>query len=152
MPEGVRRLLELGSDLAEQAGARQLPERFGRVSRTEDLEILLEQPRRGAPGDFMFVVLDRVERRIVNDELETSREDDGAEHADRILEETDFRLADAPDQPGIEVAQAPGVIDDGEGPDVVEEGVYREVASERVFFGGAVAVVTLNQVIFGAPA
>ena len=60
-------------------------------------------------------------------------------------------FADAADQPRVQIFEAADVIDDRERPDVVEEGVDREIAAEGVFLGGAVGVVPLDQAILRAP-
>ena len=54
-------------------------------------------------------------------------------------------IADAADQPAIEIVEAADVVDDRERADVVEERVDGEVAAERVFFRRAVGVVAMNE-------
>jgi hypothetical protein len=98
------------------------------------------------------VQLDRVQRGIVDRELEPRREDDRPQHADRILEKANLGIANRADDPGVEVLQPACVIDDRERPDIVEERIDREVAPERVFFGRAVGVVAVNEEVFRAAA
>jgi len=57
---------------------------------------------------------------------------DRAHHPDRVLAEPDVRVADRPDQAGVQVVQAADVVDHGVVGDVVEEPVDREVAPQRV--------------------
>ena len=56
VPERVGRILELGRDLAQQPGPVQLPERFGGMPGSQDLVVLLEQPRRRAARDLVLVL------------------------------------------------------------------------------------------------
>jgi hypothetical protein len=92
-------MIELGGDGPQQPRPPELPERLPGVARPQNLEVLLEQPRRGAACDFVLVGVDGLEDGRVDGELEPRREDHRAEHADRILEETHVRVADAADQP-----------------------------------------------------
>ena len=93
---------------------------------------------------------DRIEDRLVDRELEPRREHDRAQHADRIFEEPDVRIADAADQPRVEIVEAADVVDDRERADVVEERVDGEVAAERVLFRRAEGVVAMDQPIVRA--
>ncbi len=146
-PQRVGRGGELRRDLLQQAGGVQLAERLFGVAGAEDLEVFLEQPRRGAPRDLVLQRGDRLEDRLVDRELEPGGEDDRAQHADGVLEEADVGIADAANEPGAEVFEAADVVDDRERRDVVEEGVDREIAAEGVLFRRAVGVVAMNQVV-----
>ena len=90
---------------------------------------------------------DRVEDRLVDGELEARRQDDRPQHPDRVLQEADLRIADAPDEACVEIVQAADVVDDRERADVVEQRVDGEVAPERIFLGCAVGIVAVNQAI-----
>ena len=149
-PERGRRVVEFRRDLFQQPDVVQLTERVGGMSRPQDLEVFLEEPRRRAARNLVFVLSDRVEHAVFDRELEAGRQHDGAQHADRILEEPHFRVADAADYALFEIFEPAGVIDDRVRPDVVEQRVDGEVAAEGIFFRGAVGVVALDQVIFGA--
>ena len=83
--------------------------------------------------------------RRVDVEAEPLREHHGAQHADRVLLEALDRVADGADDAGFEVLQAADVVDDRAVRGVVEERVDREVAAERVFLGGPVGVVALDE-------
>ncbi len=98
----------------------------------------------------MLVGKDRLERFLIDGELQARCQHHRAEHADGIFEEPDFRIADAANQPRIEVLESAGVVDDREGADVIEEGVDGEVTPERVLFRCAVGIVTLDEVILSA--
>ena len=93
----------------------------------------------------MAVRLHRIEDRLIDLEVEARGEDDGAHHADRVLEKAHARIADRSDQPALEILQAADVVDDRVGRDVVEERVDREVAAEGVLFGRAEGVVAMDE-------
>ena len=146
-PQQIGRVVELRRDLLQQAGRVQLTEGFLGMPRAQNLEVLLEQPRRRAPRDLVLVAVDGVEDRVLDGELEPRREHDRPQHPDRILEEPHVRIADAADHPRVQILEAADVVDDRERADVVEQRVDREVAAERVFFGRAVGVVALDEPI-----
>ena len=98
-----------------------------------------------ARADLVAVRLERVEDRLVDLEVEARGEDDGAQHADRILEKARAGIADRSDQAALEILQAADVVDDREGRDVVEQRVDGEVAAERVLFGRAERVVAMDE-------
>ena len=103
------------------------------------------QPGRGALGDLVAVTRDRgFDRRSI---AKSSRggHRHGTQHPDRILLEPLGRIADAPNDPGLQIVESARVIDDRECRDVVEERVDREVSSESVFFGGAERVVAMEE-------
>ena len=77
----------------------------------------------------------------VDREVQARGEAHGAEHAHGVFAEADVGVSDRTQRLLGEVAQATGVVDDLRGGDVVEEGVDREVAAQRVLLGGAERVV-----------
>ena len=98
VPERLGRILELRRDLAQQPGFVQLPEGLRGVPGPEDLVVLLEQPWRRAARDLVLVRAIASSDVLVDRELQPRRQDDRAQHADGILEEADFGIADAADQ------------------------------------------------------
>src|SRR5262249_1394475 len=75
------------------------------------------------------------------------RKRDRANHANRILAEAYLRIADAPDNPRLEIVKAADVVDNRECRDVVEQRVDREVAAERVLFRRSERVVVMEEVL-----
>jgi hypothetical protein len=114
---------------------------------SEDLEVFLHQARRRTAGDLVLVGGDRLQDRLVDRELQPGGQHHGAQHPHRILEKADVRIADAANQPGVQVFEPAYVVDDRERADVVEECVDGEIAPECVFFGRAVRVVPLDEPI-----
>ncbi len=80
-------------------------------------------------------------------EPEPRRELAGPHHPDGVLAEADLGVADRPDEVPFEVLDAADVVDHGEGRDVVEEAVDREVAPDGVLGGRAEGVVGADQEI-----
>ena len=126
-------------------GGAQLAHRFFGVARSQNLVELFHQPRRRAPRDLVPVNLDRVEDRFVDGELQACGEHDRPQHAHRIFDEPHRGVADAADQPALEIVEPADVVDDRERADVVEERVHGEVAAERVLLGCAVGVVAVDE-------
>jgi hypothetical protein len=151
MPERVGGSGEFRGDFLQKPGGSKLAERLLGVPGPQDLVVLLDQPWRRAAGDFVPVGRNRIKAEFVDRELEPGGQHDGAQHADRILEEPHFRIANAPDEALVQVAQPSHVVNDRECPDVVEERVHREVAPEGVLLGGPIRVVALEEVILDAP-
>ena len=87
----------------------------------------------------------RVDHGCIDAEVEARGQDERAQHAHRVLDEAHVGIADAPNHPAVEILEAAGVVDDREGPDVVEQRVDGEVAAERVLFRRAVLVVALDR-------
>ena len=141
-PDAAR--CEIGSsrpDLGEHAERL-----FGR-SGAQNLVVLLEQPRRRALRDLVAMRADGIEDRRIDREVQARGERDGAQHADRILAQPHFRIADRSHDAGAEIFEAADVVDDRERRDVVDERVDREVAPERVLFRRAEGVVVVDQVL-----
>ena len=83
----------------------------------------------------------------IDGETEPRRQRDGAEHADRVFDKANLRIADAADDAGPQIVQTARVVDDRERRDVVEQRVDREVAAKRVFFGRAEGVVAMDEML-----
>ncbi len=75
-------------------------------------------------------------------EIELGGETHGPQHAHRVFLVTLGRVADQADQVVADVVYAIGVIEDALADRVVIQGIDGEVAALRVFFQGAVNVVT----------
>ena len=146
-PERRRRLVELRRNRAQQLRRLQLAEALLRGAGAQNLEVLFQQACGRAAADLVAMGLDRLDGRFVDVEVQARREDDGAQHADGILEEPHRGIADRSDQPRAEILEAVHVVDDRERGDVVEERVDREVAPERVLFGRAKRVVAMDHPI-----
>ena len=73
----------------------------------------------------------------------------GSEHADGILLKTLRRLANASNDPCVEVPQSARVIDDRKRADVVEECIDSEIAPEGILLGRAKRIVPMDDAIVG---
>ena len=152
-PQRVGRDGQLRRDLLHQLRRAQLPHRLLRVARSQDLVVLLEQPRRRAARDLVAMDGDRVEDRLIDRELEPRRRG-----RRRAACGPDLRGTARPGSPMQRISrasrsvEAADVVDDREGADVVEERVDGEVAAEGVLFRRAVGVVAMNQPVVRATA
>ena len=55
---------------------------------------------------------DRIEDRLIDLELQPRGQHDGAKHAHRIFEEAHLWIADATDDPRVQIVEAAHVVDD----------------------------------------
>ncbi len=76
-------------------------------------------------------------------------EADGAQDANGVFDEAAGGIADDAQQVSIQIAQAAGVVDNGEVGDVVEEGVDGEVTAKGIFFGTSKNIVAQDKAVVG---
>ena len=139
--------MQLRGDRLEQPELGQRPKSLFRRAGAQNLVVLLQQPRRRALGDLVPVRPDRGEDQRIDAEVEACGERHRAQHSHRVLAQPDFRIANRPDDPGLEIFESADVVDDREIRDVVDQGVDGEVAAKGVLFGRAECVVVMNQVL-----
>jgi hypothetical protein len=116
----------------------------GRPS-AQEAQDLLEDAR---PGRLREVVA-HPHHRVVDvrrdPEVEPRSELDRTQDPDGVLAEADHRVADRVDRALADVVDAPAPVEHLTAIEVVEEGVHREVAAERVFVGLAEDVVAPDE-------
>ena len=106
-----------------------------RIPRSQDLEVLLHEPRGRCLQNEVAVQRDRLDHLLVEVEAQARAEHRRPQHADGIFDEPDLRIADRADRPALQIRQAAHVVDDGERRDVVEERVDRSPAEMRPLSG-----------------
>ncbi len=105
------------------------------------------QARGGGVGELMTVAQDGVVGFLFELQSDRSCEAHRAQHAHRVLDIALVGVADAVQAAATDVVHGPGVVDEREGLDVVEQRVDREVAAQRILLGGAVLVVAHHQAV-----
>ena len=110
---------------------------------------LFAHPCRRRRGDQGGAAEDAIIGGRIEGEVEASGKFEGAQHPHRIFLVADQGVADHPDAPFGEIAQAADVVDDGKGFDVVEEGVDRKIAAEGVFLRGAEDILAKVMMVGG---
>ena len=110
----------------------------------EELQHLVEHPRRRDVVDQLRHLADRGARLGLDLEVELRREPDRAQHPDRILAEAHQRIADDAHAALAEIGHAAVPVEDRLGGRVVVQGVHREVAARGVLLARAVDVVAQN--------
>ena len=95
--------------------------------------------------NFARVAAHRVQRRLIEREVERGGEAHGAKHPQFIFRDARVGIADRPHHPRGDIGLAADEVDHAVGERVVEQPVDREVAAERVFLGRAEGVVVVNE-------
>jgi hypothetical protein len=116
---------------------------------TEQLQHLVPQTGRRGPGDQRSATAHPLLESGIQGEIEAGRQLQGAQHAHRILLETGDRVTDDPQPAGVQILDPAHMIDDGEGCDIVEQGVDGEVAAEGVLARRSEDVLHEMEVIAG---
>ena len=83
----------------------------------------------------------RLRRILLDLEIETRGELDGAHHAHRILPETDHRISDGTDDPLLEILETTNPVYDRKIADVVEESIDGEITTVRIRLRSAERIV-----------
>ena len=112
------------------------------MAREEQLQALFEQARWRDFAQQWGQFADRLEGVLLDTEVQLGREAHCAQHAHGVFLVAVRRVADQPQQAVANIVHAVGVIENALADRVVVQGVDGEVAALRVFFQGAVYVVT----------
>src|SRR5450759_3538982 len=131
----------------EQAEARRGAKDGCARAGPQDLVVLFDQPRGGAAGNLAAVPANRLLDGRIEREPQPLGKRHRTQHAHRVFAEPFVGIPDRADHALAEIAQPVYVVDNGKSCDIVEEGVDREVAAERVFLGRAEGVVAMDQQI-----
>ncbi len=115
----------------------------------EQLEDLIEQPRRGNLQQQRRGIMDGGFGARVEVEVELGGEAHRPEHPHRVLSIAGYRVADQPQGVGLDIADPVGEVVDREIGDIVVQGVDREVAAQGVFLDIAPDIVAQQQAIVG---
>ncbi len=137
--------MELARNRLEQSDLGETAKRPLCRSGSQNLVVLLEQPRLRALRNLAAVRADGVDEHRFDREVEPRGERDCANHAHRVLAEPHVGIANGTHDAVSQIGEAVDVIDDRERPDVVEQRVDGEIAPERVFLGCAERVVVMDE-------
>ena len=130
---------------------RQNPQR---LAREENLQQLLVETRHGGQRDHAALPLQRGGGRRLQLEAMLADQFQGAQHADGILLETLFRIADRPHDAGLQILNAARIVDDAARSHQIHvEGVHREITPLDIVFQRAEFIVAPyhHAVVFVAP-
>ena len=139
--ETTREIGDVGQKFREQAAREQRLVAALAVTGQEQLERLVEQPRRRHAGEQRAQAPDGFRRRLVVGEAELGLETSRTQHAHRILAVTRLRIADQPQPLGLHILEAAAVVPHREVGDVVVQRIAGEVAAPDILVDAAVHVV-----------
>ena len=130
-----------------KAFSAQLLQALQRVAGEQQLQHLVEEPRRRHVLEQRPHLADRLARRGVDGEAELGRQAHRAQHAHRVLAVARARVADHAQRLLLDVGDAVVVVDDGLGAGVVVQRVDGEVAPGGVFLLVAEDVVAQHAAV-----
>jgi hypothetical protein len=131
-----------------QAFLAQLAQALDRVARHQQLEHLVEEPRRRHVLEEFGHLADRRAGRRVDGQAQLGAEARGAQHAHRVFAVAHARVADHAQRLLLQVGHAVVVVDDGFVGGVVVQRVDGEVAAGGVFGHRAEHVVAQHAAVF----
>ena len=134
-------LVNFREQYRKQAKLVQAVESPGRGAASHHANDLLQDPRGGPFPDVNFSFPYITFTLSVKIKIEQGGEPYSAEHANRVLAETDPGITDAAYQSVFQIPKPVDIIDDGKIGNIVKESVYRKITSKGILPGCAEGVV-----------